>query len=60
MRTVLNLAVCAALLCLGGVNLVMNPFLTTAHAQYEPCEGEPTGTNCMCCEDCGCWLCAED
>lgn len=60
MRTVLNLAVCATLLCLVGVNLAMNPFVPSAYAQYTECEGEPSSPNCECCTECGCWICPEE
>lgn len=57
MRVFCNLALSACLLSLIAVNMLFNPFLPQAAAQYSPCEGSPPGDNCGCCEDCGCWVC---
>lgn len=53
-----NLAFATALLVLTGLNMLLGGWDRTAYASVPLCGGIPApGTDCVCCEDCGCWYC---
>lgn len=59
MKTAINLAIASLLFTSAAVNFAFGPLVGGAAAQTSECSGVPPYPDCVCCTQCGCWMCPE-